>query len=327
MATTVDTAQATDLQGAATAFEGILAREDNENPETESTAEASKEANEAESTEQETPAEEQSEEGSEGEEASANDEEQEEAAPSPALVAVTVDGKTEHLPIEEVAKGYQRQADYTHKTMALATERKSFEGERQQVAQERAQYAQLLTALQVQLQQPEPNWQALHDADPVEYLRQKDIWRDRQDRAAAAQFELQRTQSLQAQEQQAKLYQAVNEGRQKLVELVPEWKDAKKWEADRVGLLNYGKKLGFTDEELGQTYDPRAVIALHKARKYDELMANKPKPVANRGPQVLPAGSSNATPRNASAGSKAKNRLAQTGSVRDAAAYFEATME
>lgn len=320
----VDTATATDLQGAANAFEGILAREDNENPDTESTAEAPKGANEAESTEQEeTPTEEQSEESGSEEEASANDEESEEQPTSPALVAVTVDGKTEHLPIEEVAKGYQRQADYTRKTMAHAEERKAFEAERQQVAQERAQYAQLLPALAAQLQQPEPDWQP--GSDPVEYLRQREIWRSNQERVAAAQFELSRTQQIQGQERQAQLQKAVAEGRQKLLETMPEWKDAKKWENDRVRLLDYGKKLGFTDEELGQTYDPRAVVALHKARMYDELMANKPKPVANKGPQVLPAGSSNTAPKNASAGSKAKNRLAQTGSVHDAAAYFLAT--
>jgi hypothetical protein len=321
---TVDTAQATDLQGAANAFEGILSREEGNKPEGDGD-EAPQGANEAESPEQEeTPTEEQSEEGSEGEEASAKEDDTEEPSQTPVLVTVKIDGKTEQLPIEEVALGYQRTADYTRKAVALANERKAFEADRQQVAQERAQYAQLLPALSAQLQQPEPDWQALA-SDPVEFLRQREIWRSNQERAAAAQYELSRTQQIQGQERQAQLQKAVTEGRQKLLETMPEWKDAKKWENDRVRLLDYGKKLGFTDEELGQTYDPRAVVALHKARMYDELMANKPKPVANKGPQVLPAGSSNTAPKNASAGSKAKNRLAQTGSVHDAAAYFLAT--
>lgn len=327
MSTTADTAQATGIPGAASEFEGILARQDNEEAPEQAAAEAPEGANEPEIPEQETPAEEQSEEGSEGEEGSANEEGTEEAAPSPALVAVTVDGKTEHLPIEEVAKGYQRQADYTRKTMAHAEEVKAFQADRQQVVGERAQYAQLLTALQAQLQQPEPDWQALHDANPVEYLRQKDIWRDKQERAAAAQFELQRTQSLQAQEQQANLRKIRDEGLRKLPELIPEWKDAKKWEADRVALLDYGKQIGFTPEELSQTYDPRAVVALHKARLYDKLMANKPKPVVNNGPRVLPAGSTNTAPKAANAGSRAKERLAKSGRVADAASFFEATME
>jgi hypothetical protein len=59
--------------------------------------------------------------------------------------------------------------------------------------------------------------------------------------------------------------------------------------------------------------------------KYDELMggANKPKPVVNQGPKAAPVGSSNATPRKASEATKAKQRLAQTGRVSDAASIFE----
>ena len=56
-----------------------------------------------------------------------------------------------------------------------------------------------------QAQQAEPDWQKLYDADPLEYVRQKDIWRDRQDKIAAAQSENARLQSLQAAEQQKQM--------------------------------------------------------------------------------------------------------------------------
>jgi hypothetical protein len=53
-----------------------------------------------------------------------------------------------------VINGYQRHADYSRKTAALADERRAFDGvrqefdtERQAVVQERGQYKQLLTAL------------------------------------------------------------------------------------------------------------------------------------------------------------------------------------
>jgi len=89
--------------------------------------------------------------------------------------------------------------------------------------------------------------------------------------------------------------------------------------------MRHGKKLGFTDAELDQVYDHRAVVAVEKARRYDELMAgaNRPKPVVNQGPKAAPVGSSNATPRRTSDATKAKQRLAQTGSVNDAASIFE----
>jgi len=194
------------------------------------------------------------------------------------------------------------------------------------VMQERAQYQQLLTALSQQwqeAQQREPDWQKLYDADPLEYVRQKDIWRDRQDKLAASQAEMQRLQSLQAAEQQKNVLAMVEDGRRKLPELVPEWKDAKRWEADRVKVLEYGKKLGFTDEELNQAYDPRAVVALYKAMRHDEMVAKIPRPVVNKGPRVAAAGSANSAPQTRSDLTKAKQRLAQTGRQQDAAAIFE----
>ena len=117
-------------------------------------------------------------------EAAADDEDTGDESPEVQLVTVKIDGKTEQIPLEEAIKGYQRQADYSRKTAALAEERKSFDQDRQAVVQERTQYAHLLNALQQQLQaqQPqEPDWQKLYDSDPFEYVRQKDVYRDRQE--------------------------------------------------------------------------------------------------------------------------------------------------
>jgi hypothetical protein len=86
-------------------------------------------------------------------EATAEDEDTGEDSPEVQLVTVKIDGKTEQIPLEEAIKGYQRQADYSRKTAALAEERRSFDQDRQAVIQERTQYAHLLTALQQQLQE------------------------------------------------------------------------------------------------------------------------------------------------------------------------------
>jgi hypothetical protein len=263
-------------------------------------------------------------------EAAAYDEDTGDESPEGQLVTVKIDGKTEQIPLEEAIKGYQRQADYSRKTAALAEERKSFDQDRQAVVQERTQYAHLLNALQQQLQaqQPqEPDWQKLYDSDPFEYVRQKDVYRDRQERLAAASYESQRLQGLQAQEQQAQLAALVNDNRQKLVEAVPVWKDAKRWESDRPKILEYGQKLGFTPEELGQTYDHRAVVALWKAMQYDTLVANRPQPVTNKGPKSASAGSASSAPKSTSETARAKQRLAKTGNVRDAATLFESFLD
>ena len=324
-----DTANsATGIPGAAQAIEGILAGEFPDT-ETSTTAQAaSKPAEEpaeplAATEEGETTAEE----AESSEEAAPEGEEAEEPTePEQKLVTVVIDGKAEQLPVEEVAKGYQRQQDYSRKTMALSEERKALEAHATAVMQERAQYQQLLTALSQQWQQAqeqEPNWQNLYDSDPLEYVRQKDIWRDRQDKLAASQVEMQRLQALQTAEQQKQLQQIVEQGRQKLPELVPDWKDAKRWETDRSKLLEYGKKVGYSQEELAQAYDPRAIAVMYKAMRYDEMVAKVPRPVVTKGPKTAPAGSANSAPRTSSDISKAKQRLAQTGRVSDAASIVE----
>ena len=319
--------QATGITGAASLMEGLLDGLSDTEGLPDEALPAATSADEAETQAEDEVAEETPpEEAATEEEAAAEDEEApEETAPEVQLVTVKVNGKTEQLPVEEVAKGYQRQADYSQKTASLAEERRSFEAETQSVKQERAQYAQLLSALESQLvnEQPQEPDETLRATDPLEYILQKDRAREHGERIAAAQFERQRIAHLQTEEGQANLQRIVVEGRQKLVEAVPEWKNAKAWEADRTRLLDYGKTLGFTDQELGQTYDPRAVIALHKARKYDELMAKKPVPVVRQGPKPLQAGAAVTQRTPTTDATKAKQRLARTGRVVDAAAVFE----
>src|SRR5574340_754521 len=49
------------------------------------------------------------------------------------LVTIKVDGKDVEVKLSELKNGYQRQADYTRKTQAVAEERKTIDAERQKV--------------------------------------------------------------------------------------------------------------------------------------------------------------------------------------------------
>ena len=269
--------------------------------------------------------------GDEDEEAPANDEDAEEASDeSEQFVTVKIDGKEEQIPLKEAIAGYQRQADYSRKTMAHAERVKAFEQEASQVMAERAQYAQLLGALQEQLAQSvqaQPDWEKLYAEDPLEYVRQKDLFRENQERLQAAQAEQQRVGALMQQQQMQQLQNLVTQGRQQLTELIPAWKDSSRFEADRVRLRQYAEKLGYSSEEVSQVYDPRAVVALYKAMRHDEIMGKRPSPQPQNGPRPLRPGAPQAMPtRKSSEVTKAKNRLAQTGNVKDAAKYFESIL-
>lgn len=242
---------------------------------------------------------------------------------------VKIDGKDETITLKEALAGYQRTADYTRKTMALAEEKKAFEPERDAVRLERAQYAQLLPVLIQEIQQSilaEPDWEALMASNPVEYVRQDKLWREKQGRLAAAQAEQARLKEEYEQDQQRAISEAIRTGREELVKVMPEWKNADRWTSDREKLLAYGQSIGYQADDLKHTYDPRAIVALYKAMRYDEIMAKRPKPQPSRGPKPATAGNAvtnSPAVRQTSDVTRAKQRLAKTGRVRDAASLFE----
>jgi len=248
-----------------------------------------------------------------------------EPLPLDALVTVKINGKTENITLKEALEGYQRNSDYTRKTQALKQEVQTFAQERQQVEVERQQYGQLINALHQQLQQfapQEPNWEQLHRDDPLNFPIVEKQWRDYKERVAATGAERERMAHMASQQEQAQLQHMVERGREYLFDKVPEWKDEKKWNEARSRLRDYGQKVGYTDEELGAAYDPRAILVLDKARRYDAMMANRPKPDQANGPKPMRSGTIANTPRAATEISRAKDRLSKTGSVDDAAKLF-----
>lgn len=256
------------------------------------------------------------------------EEETEEEEPVETKFVVKVDGKELEVDKEELIRGYQREADYTRKTQKLAEERRLVESEFQQVRAEREQYAQVLGQLKQKVQEfepAEPDWNALEAQDPVEYARQWTHFQRRQQQLQAIQQEEARVNALRQVEQQKHLQELLIAERDKLIVKIPDWKNPEKAKAERDSVLEYGKQLGFSDAELDQVTDSRAVIALYKAWKYDQLMSKKPELQSKikKAPKLLSPGSAGSVSSKASDKARAQNRLAQTGSVKDAAALFD----
>jgi hypothetical protein len=316
------------IEEATAAFEKFLGG-DEPNPEVDDEEAGQDEADEAPETSEDDAEEGDEEDGEEDADADA-DEDDEEALPLDTPVTVKIDGKEVQVTLKEAIDGYQRQADYSRKTMELARAREVFGQEVQQVRQERAQYAQMLNALGQQLQsEPEQiDWERLKQTDPLEYAIKREEARDKAERMQAIQQEQMRLQQLQAIEQVEVLQHVVQEQRSKLLEAVPTFQDTQKWEKARADMREYGKRIGFSDEELSQAYDHRAVVALYKAMQYDRLMAktskDKAQPVnRSSAPAPVAPGPKNSTPRRTTELTRAKQRLAKTGSIQDAAAAFE----
>ncbi len=245
----------------------------------------------------------------------------------PQVFTVKVDGKEVEVTLDELQKGYSRTQDYTRKTQQVAEARKAAEAELQAVRAEREQYAQLLTALSEQVKsatEPQIDWDRLYQEDPIEYVRQREVMRENREKAAAIQAEQARLAEISQQEQMKNLQVLKAKESEKLIEALPAWKDPAKAKAEQALLVEYGQKMGFTPQELGNIFDHRVVLALRKAVLYDQMQAKRQgiKPVTNNGPKPAKPGAAGRVSQ-MSDSARANQRLAKTGRVDDAASAIE----
>jgi hypothetical protein len=241
----------------------------------------------------------------------------------PQIFSVKVDGKEVEVTLEELQKGYSRTQDYTRKTQQIAEARKQTEAELQAVRAEREQYAQLLGALEAQVQQaaqPNIDWDRLYQEDPIEYVRQREVMRENKEKAEAIQSEQQRLAYVSQQEQAQFMHQRLEHEKEALLAAIPDWKDAKKAQAEKALLVEFGQKIGFTPDELKSVVDHRAVLMLRKAALYDQMMSKRGniKPVTNNGPRPAKPGAAGRVS-NSTESVRAQQRVAKTGRVDDAA--------
>lgn len=263
---------------------------------------------------------------SDREEATETEVEVPEKEPKQKLYSVKVDGEEVEVTFDELKRGYSRDSDYRRKTQALAEQRKSMQVESENLRQAQQQYTQRLEYVTQQMQafqEPDPNWAELEKNDPIEYVRQKENWRDKREKQQVLVAEQQRMYQLQEQERNEQIKQNLAQEREYLLEAIPEWRNAEVMKTDRERIIRTGKTLGFTEQELSQVYDHRAVVAIRKAALYDELMSarKKLKPTAKQTTKTATPG--NSQPRKESQSrivKRKRQRLAKTGSVKDAAA-------
>ena len=267
--------------------------------------------------------------GAESEE-SDEDAEPEPVAEEPQRFVVKVDGEEQEVTLAELQAGYSRQADYTRKTQELAQQRRQIEQEIQQAREERERYARQLAEFEAGLQpEPEPTdeqWQQLYEQNPVEWVRQRELMRERREKRERLARERQQLVLRQQQEQARKLQETVQQEQRRLIEAIPEWSDAEKAKVERNDIRRYAHDVGFSDDDIAQVYDHRLVLVLRDAAKYRALMAKQTKvqPSKPKAPKTAPPGAASTPAEQQTASAKKlKQRLRETGSMRDAAALME----
>jgi hypothetical protein len=226
------------------------------------------------------------------EEVEASEEQEDQEPETATLKELEIDGKKYKLPAE-LEPYILRQQDYTRKTMEVAEQRKAVEAEAMQARQFREQYSQGLGVIQKALQTmaPQPPDQAMLQDDPIEYMRQRELFQAHQQKLHAVAQEQARVLQMSQQEQKKEFVRQQQEAIQRLPELIPAWKDPEKAKAEAPQLAKYLMDAGYTKEEVESASDPRAISLTRKAWLYDQLIARQKtaKPVAT--PTVQPGAS------------------------------------
>jgi hypothetical protein len=250
------------------------------------------------------------------------------------LYAVTIDGETSEVPLDELISGYQRKATYTQRQQELAQERDNLETqlreldpERQVLRQTYRQYHQVLSQLNQQMQaanQPANlDWNTLEREDPVQWLKLKELERQRASEIQAVSAEQMRMQELLAGENNKKLQERLSVERTLVLEKIPEWSDSDLQANEQRKLLEFGRSVGFSDDELNTIYDSRALFVLRDAMRYKQLKNGDKITAAKSKIGSVKGGNKEISRRTRSREAKAmRAQLKKTGKVDDAAALF-----
>jgi len=203
------------------------------------------------------------------------------------LHTVVVDGEEKQIPYEELVLGYQRQADYTKKTIELANERKALQAEKAQVAdlprvkeffqQQGTRFENnaglVLAAFEKGFMPAVPN-EELRKTNPSEYLLQKEKHQEALQFVGGLKKELDTMKHAQFEEQR----RLVGEGRTKLLQVEPELQKPE----IRGKLQNYIVGLGYTADQMKNEPDHRLFQLALKAMKYDDLVARSKNPAPEK---------------------------------------------
>jgi len=210
-----------------------------------------------------------------------DDTEESDEPEQPEVYTVKVDGQEYEVTLDELRSGYSRQQHFTKRSQELAEQRKAFEQEAEQVKQYRDYYAQQLEQLGNQLQQTipsEPDWTALSQQyEATELFAMKAEYDKRKEELARVEQERERIAQQQQAEAQHQMQQHLASQKTEMLERIPAWKDEGRRNKERLDVIKYAQDVvGFSEQEIANASDARAIELLYKAWQYDKLQKDAP---------------------------------------------------
>ena len=247
----------------------------------------------------------------------------EEPEPQAEPFNIKVNGQEVPVTLDELKAGYSRQSDYTQKTMQIAEERKALEADRQNLQTLINDYQNALQSPMPAMEPPVRPDAKLWDEDPIEAMRQTELYRQKMEDFQAESAKHQHLQQQAMAQKQQQMQEALNQQQVALKERIPEWQNEETATREKQEIRRFGLSMGFTENELAQIYDSRAVQVLRDAMRYNQLQTKRGKVrQAPQGKSLAPGTPTPGEPQQLRKG-KAMKRLAETGHIKDAQAVFE----
>ena len=247
------------------------------------------------------------------------------------VFTIKLDGEDYEVTADELKSGYQRQKDYTKKTQQLAEQRKDYEAKLSEIT---GQHNQFLEQAQIANQLlnrdlekfKKVDWDKLKADDPVGYVQKQIEYQDTRDQQTQLRQQAQLVHEANLKSQKDAYDRNLEVERKQALEYFPEWKSKDKAAVHQAKNVEYGRTLGFTDEELATISSAKALLIMDKARQFDSLqntkkgITQKVKPAMRK--LVKPKGKAPKGSAQRKHMAEGRERLQKSGSIRDAAALM-----
>jgi hypothetical protein len=239
-------------------------------------------------------------------------------------------GEEREVTLQELIEGYQKGTDYHKKTNQLAEQRKTVEAEKaaiEQAKQARDAYSERLKVMDnfLSQQMQGEDIESLKETDPIAYAVKVAERTQQEKQLSQLRAEQQRIAREQQAEHEAVMEKRLVEEAKRVAEAIPDYAHPEKGEKVRSELRSFAKSIGYSDAELANATDSRAVLTLWMASQYQKLQKAKPgvtKKVAEA-PKMLRSGNATGKTIATEAAKQDFARLRKTGSRQDAARVFE----
>jgi hypothetical protein len=238
---------------------------------------------------------------------------------------VSVDGETHHVSLEEALRGYVRQATFHQRVAQLTNVQQEIESEAGKLNANWKMWDKARRNFEedvVAMMPREPNWDEEFARDPAAAHAQQKIYQALYGRLADSQRQRAEREAAEVEESNRRVQKYAIEGFSRFVAM-SKIADEPTLKKELQSMRRTAMSAGFSEYEVATVYDPRMLVILRKASKYDRMTANRPKAVVSGQGRTLAPGAATPLGNVRRTGfDDANRRLASSGKISDAAEVF-----